>query len=55
MIKEFEKRVAIVTAGGQGIGKGIALKLSEEGADVVIADINIESARNTVGEIKEKS
>ena len=54
MVKRFENKVAIVTAGGQGIGKGIALKLSEEGAEVVIADINIESGKTVVKEIEEK-
>ena len=32
-------RVAIVTGGGQGIGKAIADKLADEGATVVVADI----------------
>ena len=30
---------AIVTGGGRGIGKAIALKLAEEGANVIVADI----------------
>ena len=42
---KLEGRVAIVTGGAQGIGRAIAEKLSEEGALVVIADINEEGAK----------
>jgi hypothetical protein len=36
-------KVAIVTGAGQGIGKGIALRLAREGADVVVAEYSSES------------
>jgi NAD(P)-dependent dehydrogenase (short-subunit alcohol dehydrogenase family) len=36
----LERQIAIVTGGGQGIGQQISLRLAEEGAIVVIADIN---------------
>jgi NAD(P)-dependent dehydrogenase (short-subunit alcohol dehydrogenase family) len=45
-------RVAIVTGAGSGIGKGIAIALAEEGASVLVCDINIESAQEVVAEIK---
>jgi 3-oxoacyl-[acyl-carrier protein] reductase/2-hydroxycyclohexanecarboxyl-CoA dehydrogenase len=45
-------RVALVTGGGSGIGKGIAIDLALEGAYVVVADTNIESAQVVTAEIK---
>jgi meso-butanediol dehydrogenase / (S,S)-butanediol dehydrogenase / diacetyl reductase len=36
----MEGRVSIVTGAGQGIGRGIALRLATEGSDVVVADFN---------------
>jgi NAD(P)-dependent dehydrogenase (short-subunit alcohol dehydrogenase family) len=36
----FRNQVAIVTGGGQGLGQEIAVRLAQEGAGVVIADIN---------------
>jgi pyridoxal 4-dehydrogenase len=41
---KLEGRVAIVTGAAQGIGKAIADKLADEGATVVIADLNGEGA-----------
>jgi NAD(P)-dependent dehydrogenase (short-subunit alcohol dehydrogenase family) len=45
-------KTAIVTGGAAGIGRGIALRLAEEGADVVIADIDERIARETAVEIE---
>ena len=44
--------VAIVTGAGQGIGKAVALRLAREGASVVVADLNLETARSTAEEIR---
>ncbi len=52
MYKKLKDKVAIVTAAGRGIGKGIALKLSQEGANIVIADLDIEAAKTVSEEIE---
>jgi len=43
---------AFVTGAAQGIGKLITLKMAEEGANVAVADVNIEKAETTAQEIK---
>ena len=43
---------AVVTGAGQGIGKAIALKLAQHGADVIVDDINPETAPQTAREIQ---
>lgn len=43
---------AIVTGAGQGIGRSIALKLAQEGANVVIAERNAESGAQTAKEVE---
>ncbi|HEX9014824.1 MAG TPA: SDR family NAD(P)-dependent oxidoreductase, partial [Chloroflexota bacterium] len=48
----LEGQVAVVTGAGQGIGKAIALRLAREGARVVVADMNFETAKSTAAEIR---
>ncbi|MBI2014666.1 MAG: SDR family oxidoreductase [Candidatus Rokubacteria bacterium] len=45
-------KVAVVTGGGSGIGRGIALAMAREGADVAIPDIQVLNAEKVAGEIK---
>lgn len=48
----LSNKVAIVTGGGRGIGRAIALKLAEAGATVVVADILEKEAEAVAKEIK---
>jgi 2-deoxy-D-gluconate 3-dehydrogenase len=48
----LEEKVAIVTGGAMGIGQGIALRLAQAGASVVIADVNEESGNRTAEKIE---
>ena len=45
-------RVAIVTGGGRGIGRGIALVLARNGADLVVADLDVKNAANVAAEVE---
>jgi sorbitol-6-phosphate 2-dehydrogenase len=51
MQTSIQDRVAVVTGGGQGLGQAICWRLAREGCDVLVADLNEETATNTATEI----
>jgi NAD(P)-dependent dehydrogenase (short-subunit alcohol dehydrogenase family) len=54
-MKLLENKVAIVTGGGSGIGREVALLYASEGAKVAVSDINETGGFETVAMIKKKS
>ena len=51
---DLSERVAVVTGGARGIGRGICLALAQQGAKVVVADINQDGAIETAQMIEVK-
>lgn len=49
---KLQDKVALVTGGGRGIGREIALLFAKEGADIAICDVNKEIALSTQKEIE---
>ncbi|MFQ5809443.1 MAG: sorbitol-6-phosphate dehydrogenase [Armatimonadota bacterium] len=54
MPKRLAERVAIVTGAAQGLGEAIAERLADEGAHVMIADINLEGAQEVAERIRDQ-
>jgi len=50
-VKRLDRRVAIVTGGGHGIGKAYARRLAEEGAAVVIAELDAPAGERVAAEV----
>lgn len=48
----IERKVALVTGGGQGIGRAIALRLANDGFDVAIAELDLEKANAVADEVR---
>ena len=52
--KRMANKVTVVTGGAQGFGKGIAEAMAEEGAYLVIADMNLDGAKATAAQFGNK-
>ena len=52
-MSKLDDQVAIVTGAGRGVGKATALKLAREGAKVVVNDLDLHVAKDTMSQIKE--
>lgn len=48
----LESKVALITGGASGIGRGIALCLADDGADVVVVDMDLPKAAEVVTEVE---
>ncbi len=48
---ELEGQIALVTGGGQGIGRAISLALAKDGADVIIFELNSEKTEEVSKDI----
>jgi NAD(P)-dependent dehydrogenase (short-subunit alcohol dehydrogenase family) len=53
-VKDVEGKVAVITGGGQGIGRALAEKFTAEGMKVVIADVVPELVEQTTKELRDE-
>jgi len=49
---QLEKQIAVITGAGRGIGRAIALKFANEGADVVCVSRTLENAEKVAAEVR---
>lgn len=52
-MNRFENKTAVITGGGSGIGATASLRLANEGATVLVLDLNLEAAQTVVEQIRE--
>ena len=49
---KIRDKIAVVTGGGSGIGRAIAIRLAAEGADVIVTDLKRQDAESTLSAIQ---
>ncbi|MEY2340266.1 SDR family NAD(P)-dependent oxidoreductase, partial [Acinetobacter baumannii] len=52
MVKGLQNKVALVTGAAQGIGRGIALRLAQEGAHIALVDMKQDRLNDVQQEIQ---
>ena len=52
---KLKDKVAVITGAGSGIGHEIALHFAREGANIGVADVNMDGANKTVEELKARN
>lgn len=52
MANQFTGKVALITGAASGIGRATALRMAQDGARVVVADVNVEGGEQTVALIE---
>lgn len=51
-MEHLNNKVALITGAGQGIGRGIALRLANDGADIAVVDMNEEKMQAVADEVR---
>ncbi len=51
---EFSGKTALITGGARGIGRDIAFKLADHGANIAVIDLEVEAAEQTAGELESR-
>lgn len=52
-VRGLENKVSVITGAGSGLGRGMALRLAEAGAQIAILDLNLAGAEETLADIQQ--